>query len=71
MPKKMKRLEVSLTPIKKDIDKAVAALRSFKSKVSAGDKKEIDLQIKHLHKAMKEVRTACENKKMTPGYDVA
>jgi len=68
MAKKTKKLEVSLKPIKKDIDKAISALRSFKSKVSATDSKTIDLQIKLLNKAMKDVRTACENKKMTPGF---
>jgi hypothetical protein len=68
MAKKTKKLEVSLKPIKKDIDKAISALRSFKSKVSATDSKTIDLQIKLLNKAMKDVKTACENKKMTPGF---
>ncbi|MBV8514157.1 MAG: hypothetical protein JO260_02545 [Acidobacteria bacterium] len=71
MAKKMKRLEVSFTPIKKDIEKAISALRGFKSKVSTTDKKEIDLQIKLLNKAIKEVKTACDNKKMTPGFNVA
>ncbi len=68
MAKKTKKLEVSLKPIKKDIDKAISALRSFKSKVSATDSKTIDLQIKLLNKAMKDVKMACENKKMTPGF---
>lgn len=71
MAKKMKKLEVSLKPIKRDIDKAISALRSFKSKVSAADNKEINLQIKLLNKAMKDVKAACDNKKMTPGYNAA
>ena len=63
-----KKLEVNLKPIKQDIEKAIKSLRGFKSKVSAADVKSIDLKIKHLHRAIKDLQQTCKNAKMTPGF---
>jgi hypothetical protein len=69
MAKKAKKLEVSLKPIRRDIEKAISALRGFKSKVSAADNKTINLKIKLLKGAAKDVKAACTDKKMTPGFN--
>ena len=63
-----KQLQVNLKPIKQDIEKAIKSLRGFKSKVSAADSKAIDLRIKHLHRAIKDLQQSCKNAKMTPGF---
>ena len=45
-----RKLEVTLTPIATQIDKARAKMESLRPKVSAADKKAIDLEIKKLKK---------------------
>jgi hypothetical protein len=66
MPKK--KLQVNLKSIKEDIDKKIKTLEGFQNKVSDADSANIDLRIKHLRNAIKEVRSACKNAKMTPGF---
>jgi hypothetical protein len=67
MPKN-KSLKVNLKPIAEDIEKKINALSGFQSKVSAADKANIKLRIGHLRNAIKEVKSACKNAKMTPGF---
>jgi hypothetical protein len=68
MPKKAKKLVVNLKPITQDIEKAIKTLSGFKSKVSAADSKNIDLRIKLLHHAVRDVKQSCKDAKMTPGF---
>jgi hypothetical protein len=68
MPKKAKKLVVNLKPIAQDIEKAIKTLNGFKSKVSAADSKNINLRIRHLHRAIKDLKQSCKNAKMTPGF---
>jgi hypothetical protein len=68
MAKKAKKLQVNLKPIKQDIEKAIKTLSGFKSKVSAADSKRINLKLKHLHHAMKDVQESCKDGKMTAGF---
>lgn len=63
-----KKLQVSLKPIKQDIEKVIATLGGFKSKVSAADSQRIDLKIKLLKGAIKDLQQTCKNAKMTPGF---
>jgi hypothetical protein len=62
-----KKLEVSLTPIATQIDKAAAKLKSLKSRVSKADGRKIDSELKDLVKARKLVVHACGGK-MTPVF---
>jgi len=63
-----KKLVVSLKPIKEQIQKAEKSLRKIKPKVSAADRKQIDLDIKNLNAALATVRTICKNGIMTHGF---
>jgi hypothetical protein len=62
-----KKLEVSLTPIATQIDKAAEKLKSLKSRVSKADGRKIDSELKDLVKARKLVVHACGGK-MTPVF---
>jgi hypothetical protein len=63
-----KKLVVSLKPIKQEIENVIETLGGFKSKVSAADSQRIDLKIKLLKGAIKELQRTCKNAKMTPGF---
>ncbi len=63
-----KKLVVNLKPIKQDIEKVIKTLQGFKSQVSAADSQNINLRIKHLKGAIKDLRQSCKNAKMTPGF---
>jgi hypothetical protein len=63
-----KKLVVNLKPIKQDIERVIKTLSGFKSKVSDADSERIDLKIKHLDGAIKDLKQACKNAKMTPGF---
>lgn len=65
------KLQVNLKPIAKSLEDAIDALSGFQNQVSAADKKRISLKIKLLKAARKDVRTACTDKKMTPGFNPA
>jgi len=66
-----KKVQVSLKPIAQCIDDAISALSGFQNQVSAADKKKINLKLKLLKSAKKDVRRACKDKKMTPGFNLA
>jgi hypothetical protein len=53
------RLEISLSPIAAQIDKAQKKLKSLRPRVSAADQKDIDLEIKELLKCRKEIVAFC------------
>jgi len=61
------KLEVKLLPIAAQIDKAQAKMESLRPKVSAADKKAIDLEIKKLKKFRKELAEFCG--RMTHGFN--
>lgn len=54
-----KKLEISLSPIAAQIDKAEKQLKSLRSQVSASDQRKIDLEIKDLKKIRTVVVKAC------------
>jgi hypothetical protein len=62
------KLVVSLKPIAQGIQEAIDSLSGFQDQVSAVDKKRINLKIKRLNSAIREVKAACGDKKMTPGF---
>jgi hypothetical protein len=62
-----KKLVVSLSPIKKQIQAAEKSLRSFKPQVSAADRKRIDLDIKNLKAALAAMAKVCHGT-MTHGF---
>ena len=66
MPKK--KLQVTLKPLAAGIEKSIKTLKGFKKKVSPEDSAKIDLQIESLNCALKDVKAACGDKKMTPGF---
>jgi hypothetical protein len=66
MPKK--KMQVTLKPIALNIEKTIKALSGFQKKVSPEDSAKIDLKIESLRCALKDVRAACGDKKMTPGF---
>jgi hypothetical protein len=66
-----KKLQVSLKPIAQKIEEAINSLSGFQNQVSAADKKRINLKIKRLNSAIRDVKAACTDKKMTPGFNVA
>jgi hypothetical protein len=61
-----RKLEVTLKPIATQIDKSQAKMESLRPKVSAADKKAIDLEIKKLEKFRKELAEFCG--RMTHGF---
>ena len=66
--KPAKKLEVNLKTINELIDKRMARMSSFKEKVSDAVAQDIELRLGHLRNAKKEVKSACKNAKMTPGF---
>ena len=64
-----KKLVVSLKPIAQDIERVKKSLKGFKRKVSVADRARIDLKIKYLDAAIKDLRQSCKNSKMTPGFN--
>jgi hypothetical protein len=62
-----KPLVVSLAPIKVQIKKAEQSLRKLKPKVSAADKKQIDLNIKELQSVLAQLTKGCKGI-MTHGF---
>jgi hypothetical protein len=54
-----KKLEISLSPIAVQIDKAAKKLRSLKSKVSTADRRKIESEIKDLTKIRAVVVKVC------------
>jgi hypothetical protein len=54
-----RKLEITLTPIARQIDKARAKMESLRPKVSAADKRAIDREIKKLKKCRKELAEFC------------
>jgi hypothetical protein len=63
------KLEVSLSPIATQIDKAAKKLKSLRSSVSSADQKKIDLEIKELLKVRKGLAAFC--KRMTHAFKPA
>lgn len=68
MPTKPKTLGVNLKPIAAEIEKAKKALGGLRTKIAPGDKTKLSLKIKNLDKALKALKTACGDKKMTAGF---
>ena len=66
-----KKLAVNLKPIVQDIERVKKTLKGFKSRVSSADSARIDLKIKSLDKAIKDLKQTCKNSKMTPGFSPA
>ena len=64
-----RKLEVTLTPIAAQIDKARATMKSLRPSVSRADQKAIDLEIKKLSKFRKELADFCG--RMTHGFKPA
>jgi predicted RNase H-like nuclease (RuvC/YqgF family) len=64
----IKKLEVNLKPIKQDIEKAIKSLSGFKPEVSIADRKRIDLKVKLLKNAIKDLKQTCKNGKMTAAF---
>jgi hypothetical protein len=62
-----RKLEITLTPIATQIDKAQAKMKSLRPKVSAADKKAIDLELEKLKKFKKELADFCG--RMTHPFD--
>jgi hypothetical protein len=65
-----KKLEISLSPIAAQIDKAKKKLKSLRSQVSTSDQKKIDLEIKDLKKIRGVVVKACGGR-MTHAFSPA
>ena len=65
-----KKLEISLSPIAAQIDKAGKKLKSLRSQVSTSDQKKIDLEIKDLKKIRAVVVKACGGR-MTHAFSPA
>jgi hypothetical protein len=63
------KLEISLSPIAAQIDKAKKKLESLRPRVSAADQKDIDLEIKELLKCRKELAAFC--RRMTHSFKPA
>jgi len=66
-----KTVQVNLKPIAQSIEKAINSLSGLQNQVSAADKKRIKLKIKRLNSAIRDVKAACTDKKMTPGFNLA
>ena len=65
MPKK--KMQVTLKPLAQSIEKTIKTLSGFQKKVSPADSAEINLKIESLKCALKDVKAACGDKKMTSG----
>lgn len=63
-----KKMQVTLKPLARNIEKTIKALSGFQKKVSPADSAAIDLKIESLKCALKDVKAACGDKKMTPGF---
>jgi hypothetical protein len=63
------KLEISLSPIAAQIDKAKKKMESLRPRVSAADQKDIDLEITELLKCRKELAAFC--RKMTHAFKPA
>jgi hypothetical protein len=63
------KLEVSLSPIAAQIDKAATKLKSLRPRVSSADQKKIDLEIKELQKVRKGLAAFC--RRMTHSFKPA
>ena len=66
MPKK--KMQTTLKPIAKSLEKAISALSGFQKRVSPADSAAFDLKVESLKCALKDVKAACGDKKMTPGF---
>ena len=68
MPTKPKTLGVNLKPIAAEIENAKKSLSGLRTKISSADKAKLNLKIKQLDNAIKAIKRACGDKKMTAGF---
>ena len=66
-----KNVQVNLKPIAQKIEAAIKSLSGLRNQVSTADKKKINLKIKRLNSAIRDVKSACTDKKMTPAFKLA